>query len=179
MQEVCQGLPSEAVARGGRGRKQKWAGEKLGCDAVAVSSSAHPTGSSGSGMAVQNCLELRQKCQEFMYPRDPSIFAYICPRRGVAVEKRSSQPRHFLKIVYISGLSASNSPNSLKGRTSESFLLAGRAGQHVMVSTPLQNLPTSSNPLIFHSQILHFHNHQVYHPKAELRLCNFSQNNFC
>lgn len=43
----------------------------------------------------------------------------------------------------------------------------------------VQNLPTSSNPLIFHSQILHFHNHQVYHPKAELRLCNFSQNNFC
>lgn len=96
-------------------------------------------------------------------------------RRSMTAEKWCSSLRHFLKTVYISGPSASNSPKQLEGRTSKSLLPEGRTGQRIMVSAALQALPTSSNPLTFHSHILHLHNHQVYPLKAGLRLCNFTK----
>lgn len=59
MQEFYWGVPPETTPLR-VGVKQDWQRELLNCDEVASEASADPRGSSGDGMALQNCPEWRE-----------------------------------------------------------------------------------------------------------------------
>lgn len=149
------GLPLRSVTTGGRGRMQKWAEGEVGpwcCPSIALGPPHWELWTWGGSLEL---LWVKAKVLGIYVP-SWSIFAYICPEKGRTVGKRSSQP--FPEDSLHLGFLPAAVPIAWRIEQVSPFFLKGELGN--MASTTLQNLPTSSSPLICHSQIL-FHNFQV------------------